>query len=255
MFHPQQKIKVAIVVFGGLSAGGTEKFLQTIAANLNKKRYEVDYYYCNSAPTIGAYVKPSPQSEHRLIYLKNHNVDLIEFYIEAKDLTSPYHNWVNTNFFTVFDETKYDIIQTGRAGHKEFPFNKIKRTPIVDSIHLKAGVDNQYNIARVMHICQWSAKQWTAAGGDKSRIVQVSHPMEINSTSTATLHKELGILRDKMIYGFHQRDAESIFSPVPLEAFATIANENNHFIIMGGSQKYQEQAATLDIQNISFIIV
>ena len=46
------KIKVAFIKFCGMATGGTEKVLQTIAANLDKNKFLVDFYYCDSAPYI-----------------------------------------------------------------------------------------------------------------------------------------------------------------------------------------------------------
>ena len=40
-----KKIKVAFIKVGGITSGGTEKFLQIIATNLPKDKFEVDYYY------------------------------------------------------------------------------------------------------------------------------------------------------------------------------------------------------------------
>ena len=56
------KIKIAFITMEGLNAGGTERFLQTIAANLPKDRYEVDYYY---TPKV---------AQHRYQYMVEHNV-------------------------------------------------------------------------------------------------------------------------------------------------------------------------------------
>ena len=47
-------IKVAFIKFGGMANGGTEKYLQTIAAHLPKDEFEVDFFYCDAAPYIGS---------------------------------------------------------------------------------------------------------------------------------------------------------------------------------------------------------
>lgn len=246
------KIRVAFLKYAGLSAGGTEKFLQTIAAHLNKDRFEVDYYYTESVPYIGASHRQADTNQERLQYMQKHNVNLIKINVEAVNLKTRTHEWINSNVFEVFDESKYDIIQTGRAGHPEYPFTKIRKTPIIDSLHLLAGVDNQYNIARVMHITEWSKKIWEFKGGDRLRSVIVSHPIEIQTNEYHSLRAELG-LTGKVILGFHQRNADSIFSPLPLEAYKKIENETTHFIILGGSDLYKKQAQELGIKNITFI--
>ena len=148
------KIKVAFIKFGGMANGGTEKYLQTISSYLPKNEFEVDFYYCDSAPYIGADFVHLDTDQSRVEYTKSHGVNLIKVNVGAKDVTNPTHDWVDTNFWELFDESKYDIIQTGRAGHPEYPFYLIKNTPIVDSIHLAGMVDNNSNIAKTVLISE-----------------------------------------------------------------------------------------------------
>lgn len=246
-----KKIKIAFIKFGGLSAGGTEKFLQTIAINLNKDIFEVDYFYSDTAPYIGSNYKHPGTDINRKKIMEEAGINLIEFKVDKIDARKRSLPWMGTNFWQKFDETKYDLIQTGRAGNSVYPFNKIKKTPIVDSIHLNDGVDNQYNISRVMHICQWNADRWIKKGGDKKRVVIVSHPMATYQV-TDNFRKELN-LENKFIYGFHQRNDDNIFSPIPLAAFKKIENANNHFILLGGGEKYKQQTKDLKINNITFL--
>jgi glycosyltransferase involved in cell wall biosynthesis len=241
------KIRIAFIKFAGLSAGGTEKFLQTIAANLDKEKFEVDYYYCDSAPYKGSDYFHAGTDKYRKEYLLKHGVNLIEFTVGLKDVETYTHEWIGTNFWNLFDESKYDIIQTGRAGHAEYPFCNIKHTPIVDSIHTLAGVDNQYNIARVMHITKWSADKWIKMGGDKERVVFVSHPMEIHA-EVENMRSEL-LLGEAFVFGFHQRVDDNIFSDIPLQAYAKIESDSTYFVIMGGSPLYSKQAKDLGIKN------
>lgn len=246
------KIRIAFVKYGGLSAGGTEKFLQTIAANLDRDKFEVDYFYCDTTPYIGSsFVHPGTNSERKK-YMEENGVRLIEFKVGYKDVTKRNHLWRETNFWEKFDGRNYDIIQTGRAGHPEYPFTEIKKTPIVDSIHFLGGIDNQYNISRVMHISQWSANKWVHKGGDKNRVIIVSHPIQIDDIEYGSLVNELK-LENKFVYGFHQRNDNDIFSPIPLESFKHIECDANHFIILGGGSKYRDQAKALGIKNITFL--
>lgn len=247
------KTKIAFIKIGGMTTGGTEKFLQVIAAYLPKEKFEIDYYY--SDPPIvkkSDYYNPQTKSDiNRLKFLEDHQVNVIKFYLDYVDLVTYTHNWVNTDFWDKFDENKYDIIQTGRAGHPEYPFYKIKKTPIVDSLHLSGMVDNQYNVSRVMHICEWNADKWIKKGGDKKRVVLVSHPMDIQFNG-GNLREELK-MQDKFIYGFHQRNDDSIYSDIPLKAYKMIESSNTVFILLGGSKKYQIQAKELALKNIIFL--
>lgn len=246
------KIRVAFIKFGGLSAGGTEKFLQTIAANLHKEKFDVSYFYTDTAPYKGSSYRHADTDAERKKYMESAGVKLIQCAVTAKDITKRTHPWIGTDFFQKFKESDFDIVQTGRAGHPEFPFNYIRNVPIVDSIHLLAGIDNQYNISRVLHITQWSADRWIKAGGDPNRVKIVSHPMEIQSSGAHSLATELH-LGEKFVYGFHQRNDDAIFSPIPLEAYKRIEASHNHFIIMGGGEAYKKQASDLHIKNITFL--
>ena len=98
------KIKVAFIKFGGMANGGTEKYLQTIAAHLPKDEFEVDFFYCDAAPYIGSDFKHLDTDKSRVEYTKSHGVNLIKFDVEFKDVTKPTHDWVNTNFFDLFDD-------------------------------------------------------------------------------------------------------------------------------------------------------
>ena len=247
-----KKIRIAFIKYGGLSSGGTEKMLQIIAANLPKNRFAVDFFYCDSSPYIGSnYIHPSTDNS-RVRYMTEHGVNCIEFKVGFKDVTTPTHNWLETDFWKKFNEEKYDIIQTGRSGHKEYPFTKIKKTPIIEIIALSSGVDNQYNLSRVLHICKWSADGWVARGGDKRRVEIISLPVEINFSKTSNLRDQLN-LSNKFIYGMHQRPSNEIFSDIPLRAYKNIETDDTAFILMGGGEMYKKQAMDLDIKNIHFL--
>ena len=237
-----KKIRVAFVKNNGLTLGGTEKFLQTVAAGLPKDEFEVDYFY--------AHQPEDPPNESRKQYLLDNGVNVIEF----KTNKQRYHRhkfWLdNNNFFDVFKDN-YNIVQTGRCGLYEEPFCDIK-SPIVDSLHYIVAADNQYNISRSMHISEFSKNMWIEKGGDKDRIVMISHPIHIPEFEYIDLRAELSI-KNKFVYGLHQRNDDMIFSDIVLKAYKEVENDNNAFILVGGSEKYREQAKELGLKNVNFI--
>ena len=258
MATEKRKGRIAFVKFGGMAAGGTEKYLQIIAANLPKNKYDVDYYYCDAAPYIGSDWKHPDTDASRLEFMKSTGVNLIKFNVGFKDVTIPTHDWKKTNFFEIFDESNYDIVMTGRAGHPEYPFTQIKETAIVDSIHLPGMVDNQANIAKVIHINQQNADVWVKHGGKADRVTVIYPPVvppkpkllpkiELD-WDTKNLRKELGIGPDDFVYGLHQRDNEEIFSEWPIGAFASVQKkypDDVHFVLLGGAKKHLAQGANL----------
>lgn len=243
------KIKIAFIKFGGLAAGGTEKYLQQIAANLPKDKFDVDYYYCDAAPYYGSAYKHANTDPDRVKYMMEHDVNLIKFNVKYKNVTVPTHDWIDTDFWEKFDELNYDIVQTGRAGHPEYPFTKINKTPIVDSIHLPGMIDKQSNIFKVIHVSEWNKNLWVKSGGDASKTKVIYLPIEIpNNITKENLKKKLNI-ENKFIVGLHQRNDENIFSPYPLKAFSELPGDDNFFILLGGSEKHAEQARSLNLKN------
>lgn len=247
-----KKIRLAFIKYGGLSSGGTEKMLQTIAANVSRKKFQVDYFYCDSSPYTNSDYKHPGTDLERIKYMESKHVRCIEFKVTEKNIKSPLHTWKGTDFWKKFKEVKYDIVQTGRAGHKEYPFNKIKKVPIIDILALNAGVDNQYNISKVLHISHENAERWIRAGGDKKRVDFVSLPIETTNYVQSDYRKELN-LENIFVFGMHQRNSDAIYSEIPLRAYKIIESPKTAFVLLGGSNKYKKQAEELGINNIHFL--
>jgi len=251
-FYPNDdRIKVAFIKFCGMATGGTEKVLQTIAANLDKNKFLVDFYYCDSAPYIGSDFVHPDNDISRMTYCYAYGVRLIKFSVKNKDVTTPTHDWIGSDFFDIFKESRYDVIQTGRAGHPEYPFTKINNTPIVDSIHLAGMAENKANVYKTVLISKDQRDKWVQAGGTRDRSVIIPNPVEIPDYTDSYI-QELK-LRRKFVFGMHQRDDDGIFSNIPLEAYKKIENDKTHFILLGGSDRYKKQAEDLGIKNITFL--
>ena len=246
------KIKVAFIKFGGMANGGTEKVLQTIASELPKDQFIVDYYYCDSAPYIGSdFVHPDTDPS-RVQYVKDNGVNVIKFNVEFKDLTTLTHDWVNTNFWELFDEEKYDVIQTGRSGHPEYPFTLINKTPIVDSIHLSGMAENKHNTVKTVLISKEQKERWIMSGGPADKAEIIPNPLRIPDVGDINYREEFG-WQDKFVFGLHQRRDNHIFSPIPLEAYDEIEDDNTAFLLLGGSENYQKQARDLGLKNFKHL--
>ena len=144
------------------------------------------------------------------------------------------------------------LFKLPELGIRNIPLIKLTIRRLLIPIHLDAGADNQYNISRVMHLNKWSIARWAASGGDVSRAVIVINPVEIPKKNYAGMAHELG-LEGKFIYGFHHRDDDTIFSPMPLEAYKKIETDQTAFALLGGGISYRNQAKELGIKNIVFI--
>ena len=249
-------MRVAFVKHGGMTIGGSELWLQKLAANLPKS-IEIDYYYCDDTPYIGGTHAIAPSSQERIAYLEEHGIRVIKFNCGAKNVRSLTHDWVDTNFWEVFDEEKYDLIQTVKAGPREYPFYKMKK-PVVEIVALANRPDTSKNIAWSFHSSNWQRAKWVQLGGSIERSSVLSAPVE-EPQSTENYREYLGIPANAIVAGFHQRNDNNIASDIPLAAFARLQTEhpehskNWHFVIKNGGSRYRDQAEELGLKNVHFL--
>jgi FkbM family methyltransferase len=243
----QDKIKVAFVKFGGLSSGGTEKWLQMMATNMNNLKFEVTFFYCSSAPYIGSDFRHPTTDIDRLKFMKNSRVVLKEFQVGAKDVTTNDHFWVDTNFWDVFDESLFDIVVTAKAGPAEFPFTKIT-VPIIEYVTLGVGVDQSSSIKWSVHCSEWQRRRWIRMGGRATHSSSLPIP-HFGVSSDQNYRTELNIPKNAFVIGMHQRPEDTIYSALPLSAFAQLSDSNTYFLLLGGSKLYGEQAQRMGASN------
>lgn len=221
-----------------------------MASNLPSS-FDVDFYYCDAAPYIGSDYRHPDTDPARLRYMQERGVNLIKFSVGAKDVTTPTHDWVDTDFWKIFRPERYDFVQTAKAGPAEYPYFLLE-LPVVEYVTLSAGVDKSANIACSIHLSQWQRAQWFRSGGDLSKSAVIPIPAEPPATGL-DMRGDLGIPSNELVAGFHQRVDEHIFSPIPLQAFAKVARSDWHFILMGGGEAYKKQARQLGLRNVHFV--
>ena len=243
--------RIAFVKFGGLSTGGTERWLQYMASGLVERGFEIDFFYCDAAPYRGSnYVHPDTD-QSRLKYLLDSGVKLFKFSVGEKDVTKSDHEWLDTDFWDVFDESRYDFVQTAKAGPPEYPFNKMK-IPVFELVALDAGFDDSTNIVWSSLVSQTQRARWLQSGGSLTRSNVIPVPV-FPPTTTADLRHALEIPISDVVAGFHQAPRDEIYSDLPLRAFSSVYLPNRHFIILSGSQKYRQQAREMGLKNVHFV--
>lgn len=248
-------MKIAFVKYAGMASGGVEKYLQTIACKLVAEGYEVDFYYTNVAPdTFGTNFIHPDNDERNIKTCEKAGINLIKINVGRKNGGSEPYEWYDTDFWEKFDESKYDLITTGRGGYKEYPFTEIHNTPILDTIHSFTGYDKP-NVKKAILLCQWQFDKWSENGGNKEKAVIIPSLVKIpkEANSCGDMREELGIQKETCVFGFHQGNRDDIFSHGSLSAYKAIEAEDNYFLVMGGSKKHRECAAQLGIKNIKFI--
>lgn len=232
-------IRIAFIHTTGLSTGGTEQFLQRLAVGLPKDKYEVDFYYANNT------------DEHRKKYIEDNGIGTIKFecgkIIEKKGYAVAF----DCNFDRVF-KNDYDLAFLGTDGTDISYLSCIKDIPIIDSIHYVTGYNNRFNVARVMHISEFSKNEWVRKGGDEKRTVMISLPLKKVEFKFTDIRGKLGLSSNCFIFGMHQANRDEIFSDIPLKAFKEVENKNNAYVLLNGSKRYREQAKELGLKRAYF---
>ena len=247
-------INLAFIKYAGMASGGTEKYLQTLACNLPKDKFKIDYYYTDTGNRLHSTFQHPTTDQARLDYMYVHGINLIKVDLQSIDCRFQQNFiWNNTNFKERFNESDYDILQTGRFGYKEYPFYELPNIPIVDSIHSggQCQIHHQDNIAKTVLLCKYQADLWVKNGGDANKVVIippiVDNPKDVMEYD---FRQRLDISEDAIVCGMHQRVDDAIYSFLPINAIRNIDREVV-YLIMGGSEKYKEQAKGLD--NVRFI--
>ena len=243
--------RIAFIKFGGMSAGGTERWLQEMAVELTKRGYPIDFFFCEAAAYLGSDYKHAGTDISRLNYMKANKVNLIEFKVGLKDLSTPAHNWIDTNFWDVFNQREYLFAQSATSGNSEYPFNMLE-IPVLEFVSLSGSINRDRNVAWTIHLSEWQRQRWLRLGGSYSRSSVIPIPA-FSPATNLDLRAQLGIEAKTLVFGFHQRSDENIFSEIPIKAYGEIESEDTHFILMGGSDLHRTQAFELGIERISFL--
>jgi glycosyltransferase involved in cell wall biosynthesis len=241
-------MKIACIKFAGLAAGGSEKYLQTLACVL-KREHDVDYYYTNNSPRIGTSWKHPDHSEERRQFVESHGIKTIPIHVGAYNEIDK--TWIGTNIWDVFNPKEYDVIQTARYGFREFPYTDIRGVRIIDSIHGDLSDDTPSE--KVILLCKWQADKWMQSGGDSRKAIIIPTVVYVPQKKPSTIRQRLGIPQDAFVYGFHQRNDDGIFSPVSLAAYSAVEDNSTYFVILGGSNRHRQFVQENGLKNVRFL--
>lgn len=236
--------KLAFIKIGGLASGGIEKYLQLLAVQFRLLGHEVDYYYTDSITFKNGWVHPGTVPERKK-YLEDNGVKTIEVRVGSIDDLEIGGMWYDTNFFDVFDDNKYDFVIGGSKGFSCFPFNQIK-TPVIETVH-GTSWHTTNNYYKNILITDYQVEGWKNAGGDMTK-TEVIYPLVEIPECSVSKRRELGIGMTDIVFGLHQSNRRDIFSPIPLNVYKQIENDNTRFILIGGSNEYKEQANQLGLR-------
>jgi len=242
-------MRFAIIKQGGLCAGGIEKYLQHIAKILIDEGHSVTYFYTD-AVTCGPnnWMHPGTDPERKK-YMEDIGAKLIEVSCSHIVALEQGGEWLDTDFWQLFKEEDYDVVIGGHKGEPCWPFSEMKNVGIVETVHgtsFTSGV-SQYADAYIL-ISEIQNEKWFKLGGlpDKSHNV---YPAVGIPEFKKPPRAKFGIPDNKFVFGMHQSNRAGLWSPIPLAAYKAIENDNTCFVLLGGEDRYVDQANSLGIKN------
>jgi glycosyltransferase involved in cell wall biosynthesis len=236
--------KLAFIKIGGLASGGIEKYLQLLAVSLRKEGHEVDYFYTEGFRFKSGWEHPGTDVIRKQ-YLEDNYVKTIPIKLETMDDFENGGMWYGHDFYDVFDDDRYDYVIGGSKGTPSFPFNQIK-TPVIETIH-GTSWNKTCDYYKNILITDYQVEKWKNSGGNMEN-TEVIYPLVEIPDFSASVRKELGIDNHTVVFGLHHSEREGLWSPFPLEAYRKIENDNTRFIMIGGENRYKEQAQRLGLR-------
>lgn len=232
-----ERIRISVVMYGGLSYGGAHKLMIRMLCELDMTRFKVTYFWCEPGLDVGSdFVWPELDYSN-IDLLRSFGIEVIEFRVGKRDVRNRYHPWLDTDFFDRYAEVDTDLVLTSRSGHTEYPFFLL-REPVVEW-NIFGEVDRSPNLVHSVATSDWTHRRWLARSPRKaSSLIYPGVPLP---TEAPSLRGELGLSDDTVVLGFHQRNDDNIYGEHALRAYAKvlpILNVPTAFIILGGSPKY-----------------
>tara|TARA_R110000824_G_scaffold107785_3_gene254343 strand:+ start:172 stop:1257 length:1086 start_codon:yes stop_codon:yes gene_type:complete len=227
-------MKIAFCKFAGLGSGGIEKYLQSLALLLKEVGHDIDFYYTNAAPLHGTSWVHPPNDAKRVSLMSKNEINVIKVNVGYR----VHNTWFDTDFFSVFDEDKYDFLITAGNGEPEYPYIHLNKVPILHSVH-GDHVFDQENIVKSFLICDWQAERWLQNGGDKSKLEIIPNIVQVPSEFSTNFREKHSIPQDAFVFGMHQRNDPTIFSSASLEAFRNLDCGNAYYALLGGSDHHR----------------
>jgi glycosyltransferase involved in cell wall biosynthesis len=249
------KINLSFIQYGGLAYAGAQKQAMALARILDKTKFYVHYFWSEPAQDLYSdFIHPRSDRSY-LSGLVAAGVEPVEFKVKARDISHPYHPWLETDFFKVFGQYPTDIIFSVRAGHPEFPFLHLLE-PMVEW-NVFGSVDSlSRNLVYSVGVSPWAQRQYLKFGGDRAKSGYCYAAISAER-SNGDLRPQFNIGAEEIVLGFHQRVSDDIFSETALRAWDFVRKRSRRklrFIILGGSDKYKVLAGKLKL-DVQFLPV
>ena len=245
-------INISIIQYGGMSY----RVLHELAKRFDKKIFNVNFLWCRPGIDLHSSFKHAIPSEEEIkktvVNLEKSNVKVIEFKVQERFIPDPNLPWLNTNFWNIYNSISTDVVFCWKSGRAEYPFCHLLE-PVIEW-NIFGGYDPSINLFSSLAVSPFCREEHIKNGGDSNKSKVVFLPLT-ETFSKKNLRKTLNISPNSLVIGMHQREEDTIFSPIFLIA-AKNAIENLNFssdlivLVLGGSKKYKELGNKLGLKII-----
>jgi glycosyltransferase involved in cell wall biosynthesis len=245
-------MKIAFVVPSGLWIGGVEKYTQQIAIELAKDGHDVDYFYTESMLYVPANVVHPGLDLSRKELIESYGVKTIQVTCETAESSEVGGTWNNTNLFSVFSHLNYDVVIGSHKGESTWPFSKIagQGVKIIETVHgteFTSGA-SKYADAYIL-INEFQRERWYMSGGIPSKTHVIFPMVSVDKSKSNNVRREWNIPDNKFVFGMHQAARKGLFSNIPLDAYREVQDDSNFFVILGGTEEYDNHARRIGLTN------
>jgi len=248
------KPRILFYHISGLGFGGAGKFLQILAKYLDHDCYDIYFMYSLKPRTDVGDIS----LDGRIEYLRNTHVRLISFDYDELENKYPYSvRGMSPDIFEIINKFNIDLLVTAGAGCSEFPFNVIKKVPII-LLNIFGSPNVQKNI--IYNICISKAvanKIKSIVPKNKIKVMYVPSegPTKDSFGNGKILRERLNIKDDQVVFGRIGRAVDTIFDPIGIMAFKKAVKEMPciHYLIMSPPPILKKIAEEQKIPNIHFL--
>lgn len=236
---------ILIYHISGLSFGGTEKNLQSLANGLCDT-YNIFFMYSDKN------VKESR------ISCINEKVALIPFEYSTRESVFPYFiSRMNPHIKEIITKHSIDLVVTAGSGNSEYPLNTIEKTPIL-MINIFGSPTVQKNIIKNIFISKTVQKYSEQYTGPSDKNVSLCIPVKdpiINQIKIDSLKQKINLQSGDFVFGRIGRASDDIFDPIGIRAFQKIVTDfpNAKYLIMSPPPKVKSIVTEEKIKNVFFL--
>jgi glycosyltransferase involved in cell wall biosynthesis len=254
---PKRRPRLLIYKVNGLAYGGTEKGLQFIAENVDKKKFDVYFMHGDSCSLFGGIA--TADLEQKKKELQAAGVILIRMDFE-RQLGPPSHALIGANPspVNVAKTLGIDLFITANMGYADYPIPLLPCPTIIIDV-FGYGQTLSRKVKAILPISA-AVKDRIPSFIPREKIISlplpVPRPPENLTSLGKNLRNKLGIKPSTIVFGRIGRPDDSIFDPIAINAYERMVRQENLdclYLIVAPSKKMVEIVQKRGVPQVMFL--